>query len=208
MKFRREQNPFINLVKLEKLKKIWAEVTINEFISYLEQNTFTEHIETVYMDANEFLKRNEDQYFIQTLNLLLLWEFILKIKVNDAYQPTNYQPSDSEEQQELTDKLVFNMACVNNFRITLVDNITNWIINRFEYANEQFPRYQKLSETEIKKVKSLASNFKKMYKKYFSLKEEAQSSTFEDISYTIDKAIEIGQTLFDKTEKGKKFERM
>ncbi|MFW9930281.1 MAG: hypothetical protein ACFFD1_12875 [Candidatus Thorarchaeota archaeon] len=204
-----EQHDF-TVFKLEKFKKFykkWKKIPLDQVISKLEENDFNSYTESLYLNANEFIKRNEDKYFILTLNHLLMLEFLLKTLVNDVFG-TNNTSLRNDNFQEISEKLVFYMANVNNFRIILINNITDWVVNRYEFANLNCLLYEKLANDEIKKIHKIKPIFEKQFKKYFDLKSELQKNTFEDLSYTITKAIEIGEALFEKTPKGKKFTRM
>ena len=182
--------------------------SVVEFNAQLDNLDFQNIIENIYLESLEFIKQNKEKNIFRSLNLLLLWEFTLKAKVTDAYAPIIDTPIDSDEIKENLDKLVFNMAWVNNYRNTLVDNITDWIINRFEFANENYQFHKKNSENMVKNTNKVNKIFEKSFKKYFDLKIEIQENTYTDISYTLNKAIDIGQKLYKNSPKGEKFPRI
>ncbi|OLS25351.1 MAG: hypothetical protein HeimC3_15650 [Candidatus Heimdallarchaeota archaeon LC_3] len=198
----------IKLVKFKKYNKKFLIISTEEFNTQLDHIEFQNVIENIYLESKEFIKENKGKKIFKSLNLLLLWEFILKAKVTDAYAPIMDTSIDSDETKGNLDNLVFNMAWVNNYRNTLVDNITDWIINRFEFANENYQFNKKNSENVVKNTKKVINIFEKSFKKYFDLKIEIQENTYTDIRYTLNKAIEIGYKLYKNSPKGEKFARM
>lgn len=192
------------MTDLSDLLRSLLSVTPEEIAERIPQSDFKEIVIQENNQAIIAMEKGEGHEIAHSLDQIITWEVAFKKKLTDCLSASQDPPVD----QQILEHIIDLLGIVNNQRLLLVNQFSEWIINSFEQANVLGALNSQQSEEKVRKIEDVVRITCDHFRSIDDPQDLHLTGVVSDTIEAIENSIEMAKDMLEETKAGDPFPRI